>query len=77
MDPLSISKMSSGEKLEKIADAIENTGKEESVEEINEETALDESKSEGLLAEDFPAPETGDANETNLAATEKSSAKKI
>ncbi len=77
MDPLSISKMSSGEKLEKIADAIENTGKEESVEEINEETALDASKSEGLLAEDFPAPETGDANETNLAATEKSSAKKI
>ena len=58
MDPLSLSKMSSGEQLDKIADAIENTEIDESTLETAEEVTS--TKATSISAEDFPAPETAE-----------------
>jgi sec-independent protein translocase protein TatB len=58
MDPLSLSKMSSGEQLDKMADAIENTEIDESVLETTDEVTS--TKSTGISAEDFNSPETTD-----------------
>ncbi len=77
MDPLSLAKMSSGEQLEKIADAIDNTQKDESLDQTEEEVTSTDSKSDGLLPVDFPAPETSKTDVKDLAAVENSSAEKI
>lgn len=76
MDPLSLSKMSSGEQLEKIADAIENTEIDESTLESNEEVTSTRSNSTGISAEDFPEPETVEESAEELATVEKSTADK-
>jgi len=76
MDPLSLSKMSSGEQLDKIADAIENTEIDESTLESNEEVTSTRSNSTGISAEDFPEPETVEESAEELATVEKSTADK-
>lgn len=76
MDPLSLSKMSSGEQLDKIADAIENTEIDESTLESNEEVTSTKSNSTGISAENFPAPETTEESVEELATVEKSTAEK-
>ena len=50
--------MSSGEQLDKMADAIENTEIDESVLETTDEVTS--TKSTGISAEDFNSPETTD-----------------
>lgn len=76
MDPLSLSKMSSGEQLDKIADAIENTEIDESTLESNEEVTSTRSNSTGISAEDFPEPETVEESAEELATVEKSTVDK-
>jgi len=76
MDPLALSKMSSGEKLDKIADAIENTKTDESALETVEEITSTKTRTNGISAEDFPAPETAEENKEELATVEKSTAEK-
>ena len=76
MDPLSLSKMRTGEQLDKIADAIENTEIDESTLESNEEVTSTKSNSTGISAEDFPEPETVEESAEELATVEKSTADK-
>ena len=76
MDPLSLSKMRTGEQLDKIADAIENTEIDESTLESNEEVTSTRSNSTGISAEDFPEPETVEESAEELATLEKSTADK-
>ncbi|MED5436377.1 MAG: hypothetical protein VX545_10455, partial [SAR324 cluster bacterium] len=76
MDPLSLSKMRTGEQLDKIADAIENTEIDESTLESNEEVTSTRSNSAGISAEDFPEPETVEESAEELATVEKSTADK-
>ena len=76
MDPLSLSKMRTGEQLDKIADAIENTEIDESTLESNEEVTTTRSNSTGISAEDFPEPETVEESAEELATVEKSTADK-
>ena len=76
MDPLSLSKMRTGEQLDKIADAIENTEIDESTLESNEEVTSTRSNSIGISAEDFPEPETVEESAEELATVEKSTADK-
>jgi len=76
MDPLALSKMSSGEKLDKIADAIENTKTDESELETVEEITSTKTRTNGISAEDFPAPETAEENTEELTTVEKSTADK-
>ena len=76
MDPLSLSKMRTGEQLDKIADAIENTEIDESTLESNEEVTSTRSNSTGISAEDFPEPETVEESAEELATVEKSTADK-
>ena len=75
MDPLSLSKMRTGEQLDKIADAIENTEIESTLE-SNEEVTSTRSNSAGISAEDFPEPETVEESAEDLATVEKSTADK-
>ncbi|MDG1487797.1 MAG: twin-arginine translocase TatA/TatE family subunit [SAR324 cluster bacterium] len=76
MDPLSLSKMRTGEQLDKIADAIENTEIDESTLESNEEVTSTRSNSTGISAEDFPEPETVEESAEELATVDKSTADK-
>jgi len=76
IDPLSLSKMRTGEQLDKIADAIENTEIDESTLESNEEVTSTRSNSTGISAEDFPEPETVEESAEELATVEKSTADK-
>ena len=76
MDTLSLSKMSSGEQLDKIADAIEKTEIDESTLEINEELTSTIANSAGISKEDFPEPETVEESAEELATVEKSTADK-
>ena len=76
MDPLSLSKMRTGEQLDKIADAIENTEIDESTLESNEEVTSTRLNSTGISAEDFPEPETVEESAEELANVEKSIADK-
>ena len=77
MDPLSLSKMSSGEQLNKIADALENTEIDESTLESNKELTSTKSNSVDISAEDFPEPKTVEESAEELATIEKSTADKI
>ena len=76
IDPLSLSKMSSGEQLEKIADTLDKTEKDDSEDQSDTEVTSTNSKSTVLYSEDFPAPETGSAKTTDSDSSEKSSAEK-
>ena len=76
MDPLSLSKMRTGEQLDKIADAIENTEIDESTFESNEEVTSTGSNSAGISAKDFPEPEKVEESTEELATVEKSTADK-
>ena len=76
MDPLALSKMSSGEQLDKIADAIENTETDESGLETVEEITSTKTRYNGISAEDFPAPENTEENTEKLTTVEKSAAEK-
>ena len=77
MDPLALSKMSSGEQLDKIADAIENTETDESGLETVEEITSTKTRSNGISVKDFPGPETTEENIEELTTVEKSAAEKI
>jgi hypothetical protein len=68
--------MRTGEQLDKIADAIENTEIDESTLESNEEVTSTRSNSAGITAEDFPEPETVEESAEELANVEKSTADK-
>ena len=72
MDPLSLSKMSSVEQLDKIADAIENTEIDESTLENNEEVRSTKSNSASIPTEDFPEPETVEESAEELVTIKKS-----
>ena len=77
MDPLSLSKMSSGEQLDKIADALENTEIDESTLESNEEVTFNKSNSADISTQDFPETKTVEESAEELATVEKSTADKI
>ena len=68
--------MRTGEQLDKIDDAIENTEIDESTLESNEEVTSTRSNSTGISAEDFPEPETVEESPEELATVEKSTADK-
>ena len=71
MDPLALSKMSSGEQLDKIADAIENTEIDDAALETEEEVI-----STSISAVDFPVPETAEENTVKLTNVEKLAAER-
>ena len=66
IDPLSLSKMSSGEQLEKIADTLDKTEKDDSKDQPDTEVTSTKSKSTNQSVKDFPAPENGTAKTTDL-----------
>ncbi len=57
MDPLSLSKLGSGEQLEKIADAIDKTEKNDSEDQSEEEVTSTKLNPTELSPEDFSTPE--------------------
>ena len=65
MDPLSLSKMSSGEKLGEIADALDKTEKDNSEEQTDTEVTSTKSISTDLSSEDFLAPGNDTAKTTD------------
>ena len=71
IDPLTLSKMSSGEKLNKIADAMENTEIDESALENLEEVTSSKSISAGNSKLDFTNLENAEENKEELATVEK------
>ena len=71
IDPLSLSKMNSGEQLEKIADTLDKTEKDDSEDLPDTEVSSIESKSTNLSPEDFPSSENGNAKTTDLESSEK------
>ena len=76
MDPLSLSKMRTGEQLDKIADAIENTEIDESTLESNEEVTSTKSNSASISAKNFPELEKFEESAEELVTVEKSKADK-
>jgi len=77
IDPLSLSKMSSGEQLEKIADTLDKTEKDDSEDQPDTaEVTSTKSKSTNLSSEDFPSPENDTAKTTDLESSEKSPVEK-
>ena len=76
VDPLSLSKMSSGEQLEKIADTLDKTQKDDSKDHPDTEVSSTESKSTNLSSENFPSPENDTAKTTDLEYSEKSPVEK-
>ena len=76
IDPLSLSKMSSGEQLEKIADTLDKTEKDGSEDQPDTEVSSTKSKSTNFSSEDFPSPENDTANTTDLESSEKSHVEK-
>ena len=70
IDPLSLSKMSSGEQLEKIADTLDKTEKDDSEDQPDTEVSSTKSKSTNLSSEDFPSPENDTAKTTDVETSE-------
>ena len=70
MDPLSLSKLSSGEQLEKIADAIDKTEKNDSEDQSEEEVTSTKLNPTELSPEEFSTPEI-----STVEAKEKDSSK--
>ena len=71
IDTLSLSKMSSGEQLEQIADTLDKTEKNDSEDQPDTEVSSTKSKSTNLSSEDFPSPENDTAKTTDLESIEK------
>ena len=77
MDSLSLSKMNSGEQLEKIADAIDKTEKDKSLNETELDRTASNSESKELSADDFPKAETVNEEDKVTADVENSSTEKM
>ena len=77
MDSLSLSKMNSGEQLEKIADAIDKTEKDKSLNETELDGTASNSESKELSADDFPKVETVNEGDKVTADVENSSTEKM
>ena len=71
IDTLSLSKLSSGEQLEKIADTLDKTEKDDSEDQPDTEVSSIKSKSTNLSSEDFPSPGNGTAKKTDMESSEK------
>ena len=71
MDPLALSKISSGEQLEKIADAIDKTEKNDSEDQYEKELTSIKLDPRELSPTDFPAPDinTADKKEMDSSGT--------
>ena len=76
IDPLSLSKMSSGEQLEKIVDTLDKTEKYDSEDQPDTEVSSTKSKSTNLSLEDFPSPGNDTNKTTDLESSEKSPVEK-
>jgi len=76
IDPISLSKMSSGGQLEKIADTLDKTEKDDSEDHPDTEVSSTESKSTNLSSENFPSPENDTAKTTDFESSEKSPVEK-
>ena len=76
IDPLSLSKMSSGEQLEKIADTLDKTEKDDSEDQSDTEVTSTKLKSTNLSLEDFPSPGNDTTKTTGLESSEKSPVEK-
>ena len=77
MDSLSLSKMNSGEQLEKIADAIDKTEKDKSLNETELDGTASNSESKELSADDFPKVKTVNEEDKVTADVENSSTEKM
>ena len=76
MDPLSLSKLSSGEQLENIADAIDKTEKNDSEDQSEEEVTSTKLNPTELSPEDFSTPEISTVEAKEKDSSESSVAEK-
>ena len=76
MDPLSLSKLSSGEQLEKIADAIDKTEKNDSEDQPEKEITSIKLDPRELSPEDFSTPEISAVEAKEKDSSESSVAEK-
>jgi len=76
MDPLSLSKLSSGEQLEKIADAIDKTEKNDSEDQPEKEITSIKLDPRELSPEDFSTPEISTVEAKEKDSSESSVAEK-
>ena len=76
MDPLSLSKLSSGEQLEKIADAIDKTEKNDSEDQPEKEITSIKLDPRELSPEDFATPEISTVEAKEKDSSESSVAEK-
>ena len=76
MDPLSLSKLSSGEQLEKIADAIDKTENNDSEDQSEEEVISTKLDPRELSPEDFSTPEISTVEAKEKDSSESSVAEK-
>ena len=76
MDPLSLSKLSSGEQLENIADAIDKTEKNDSEDQSEEEVISTKLDPRELSPEDFSTPEISKVEAKEKDSSESSVAEK-
>ena len=72
MDPLSLSKLSSGEQLENIADAIDKTEKNDSEDQPEKEITSIKLDPRELSPADFPDPDIGTADTKEMDSSESS-----
>ena len=72
MDPLGLSKMSSGEQLEIIADAIDETENNDSEDQSEKEITSVKLDPRELSPADFPAPEISKADTKGKDSSESS-----
>ena len=70
IDPLSLSKMSSGEQLEKIADTLDKTEKDDSEDQPDTEITSTKSKSTNISSGDFTPTGKNTAKTTDLESSE-------
>jgi len=68
--------MSSGGQLEKIADTLDKTEKDDSEDQPDTEVSSTKSKSTNLSSEDFPSPKNDTAKTTDLESSKKSPVEK-
>jgi len=76
IDPLSLSKMSSGKQLGEIADKLDQTEKDGSKGQPDIEVTSTKLKSTNLSSEDFPSPENNTAKTKDLESSKKSPVEK-
>ena len=76
MDPLSLSKLSSGEQLEKIADAIDKTEKNDSEDQPEKEITSIKLDPREISPEDFSTPEISTVESKEKDSSESSVAEK-